>query len=399
MINDRTLPSFLALLALSLAAVAAYLPETSTRTMAASPLQPGEVAVVRETETATIYVGGETGSAVRVSEPTAIRGWRIEDIPADELAIITSGVTIENGAYYVRGSAATGIVSVIAKGGEKIAEYDFLEGHGDAGISPDVGGVYVKASGPELTFTINPQAYGWICVSNIVCRRVAFGDGTPVNDLRTTFYDFVDELGPWSLGNLRDWIKHLYDGNRGKDWADYKAKNKVRLDSHAISFDEADRYTMRRDGATNLVLQAGGRAAMTVSFRGANVSSRGFYITDYSISSGTAYITFFADIDGFDPSNIAVKYKEKLTDETWTTLTSGEFSVYGNTIAIPGQVVGSGFYRLSYGAAVVEALEIRFAGLVIVEDKLIIRGSGSSTNKYYQITVDGGTISATEVPL
>ena len=36
---------------------------------------------------------------------------------------------------------------------------------------------------------------------------------------------------------------------------------------------------------------------------------------------------------------------------------------------------------------------------VIVEDKLIIRGSGSSTNKYYQITVDGGTISATEVPL
>ena len=399
MINDRSVPSFLALLALSLAAVAAYLPETSPRTMTASPLMPGEVAVVREqTGTATIYVGGDTGGVSRVAEPTGIRGWRVENIPLDELAYVTSGVVVSNGAFWVFGSDATGTIAVTTKGGETIREFDYEEAHGDGGISPEQYYVLTSVSGPELRFTVMPRANEWVCVSNIVCRRVAFGDVPVENDLTKTRYQFWDSEGSWELGNLRHWVRHLYDGNRGEDWASYRAGKNVDLDKKALMFDRNARYFMREDGQTNLVLSAGGHDAMTVSFRGANVSARGFIITDFKIISNVAYITYEADIDGFSPDGIGVLAKEKL-DDIWQALTSGEFAATDTLVTVPLDSSASRFFCLTYGDAVSQVLEVRFAARVVFDDALILRGSGADTNKYYRITVEGGVISATEVSL
>ena len=156
----------------SASAATAYLPETSPRTIVASPLAAGEVSVVREQGgTATIYIGGDTGGVVRVAEPTGIRGWRVEDIPADELAIVTENVTVTNGAYLVNGMNTTGIVSVVASGGENIVEYDYDSAMGDGGISPEQAYLVPRAEGPELRFWIVPRANGWVSISNIVCRH------------------------------------------------------------------------------------------------------------------------------------------------------------------------------------------------------------------------------------
>ena len=380
-------------------AATSYLPETSTRTMQANPLAPGEVAVVREQGgTATLYVGGDTGGVSRVAEPTGIRGWRVEDIPIDELAYVTSGVVVSNGAFWVFGSDATGMIAVTTKGGETIREFDYEEAKGDGGISPEQAYILTSVSGPELRFTIMPRANGWVCVSNIVCRRVAFGDVPVENDLTKTRYSFWDSEGGWELGNLRYWVKHLYDGNRGEDWASYRAVKNVDLDKKALMFDRNARYFMREDGQTNLVLSAGGHDAMTVSFRGANVSARGFVITDFKIISNVAYITYEADIDGFSPAGIGVLAKEKL-DDIWQALTSGEFTATDSLVTVPLDSSGSRFFRLTYGDAVSQVLEVRFAARVVLDDALIIRGSGADTNKYYRITVEGGAISATEVSL
>ena len=336
----------------------------------------------------------------RVAEPTGIRGWRVEDIPADELAIVTENVTITNGAYLVTGANTTGIVSVVSSGGDNIVEYEYESAMGDGGISPEQAEVFPRAEGPELRFWIVPRANVWVCISNIVCRRVAFGDAPVENDLLRTRYAFRDNLGTWELGNLREWTKHLYDGNRGQDWAAYSAKRHVNLNKKALMFDGADRYSLVEDSATNLVLMAGGYSAMTVSFRGANVSSSGFTITGFSISGGTATITYFADIDGFDQSGIGVIVSDTIDSSAlWTHLSSGEFTVSGNTVTIPNNTGAMRFYRLTYGNLVTDLLEVRFAARVVIDDSLVIRGSGASTNKYYRISVDGGTISASEVTL
>lgn len=391
---------YLVLLPFAAMAATSYLPETSTRTIQASPLAPGEVSIVREqTGTATIYLGGDTGDVSRIAEPTGIRGWRVEDIPYEELAFVTSDVVVSNGAFWVFGENTTGLIAVAAKGGEAIREYEWDHALGDGGISPEQADVLPSVSGPEFRLTVMPRANGWVCVSNIVVRRVAFGDMPVENDLTKTRYSFLDSEGGWELGALRHWIKHLYDGNRGENWADYRASKNVDLDRHALMFDRYARYFMREDGQTNLVLSAGGYDAMTVSFRGANVSANGFLITGFRVVGTTTYISYEADIDGFSPDGVGVQVKEKMTDEIWESLTLGEFTATDSLVTVPGNTTGTRFFRLTYGNAVSRVLEVRFGARVVFDDALIIRGSGSSTNKYYRITVDGGAITATEVSL
>jgi len=391
---------YLVLLPFAAIAATAYLPESSVRTMQASPLAPGEVAIVREQSgTATIYVGGDTGGVSRVAEPTCIRGWRVEDIPSADLSFVTSNVVVSNGAFWVFGTDTTGLIAVAAKGGENIREYEWEQAMGDGGISPEQAYVLPSVGGPEFRLTVMPRANGWVCISNIVVRRVAFGDMPVENDLTKTRYSFWDSEGGWELGTLRNWVKHLYDGNRGENWADYRASKNVNLDRYALMFDRYARYFMREDGQTNLVLSAGGYDAMTVSFRGANVSANGFLITGFRVDGTTAYISYEADIDGFSPDGVGVQVKENLTDEIWESLTSGEFTVTADLVTVPGNTTGSRFFRLTYGDAVSRVLEVRFGARVVFDDALILRGSGVSSNLYYRITVTNGTIYASETTL
>ena len=383
--------------ALSATAYAAfYLPETSTRTMEASPLRPGEAAYVRDPQgTATIYIGGNTGDVYRVAEPTGLRGQRVEIVPDAEIAVVSENVVASNGAWYAIGSSTTGTVAFVTRGGESIESFTFDRGEGSAGLSPDTAIIVGNVHGSELRFMLMPHLSEWCCISNVVCRRAAYGDTPFVNDLTHKRYEMLDELGELELGKLRTWTKNLYNGNRGEDWASYPATNDVRIGTHSVRFGRMGRYGFREDGATNLVLQAGGRAAMTVAFHGISTNASSFAITSIVYEDSTVYLTYTIDADNFNLANLAVKTKSNLNGE-WRTLTSSEYTATSSTVVIPDQTGNNNFYQLVYdGQSVTSVLEVRFRGNVVIEDALILKGTDS---KFYQITVGaGGTISATEV--
>ena len=374
-----------------------FIPETSWRTMQTSPLKPGEAAYIAEPRgTATLYIGGDTGGVYRVSEPSTIIGNRIEQIPADEMAVVTQNATFSNDCWYVVGVGVTGTVAYVTRGGEDIIDYDYYSIGAPAGISPETGWVYAYPQGPQLKFEILVGEGGWTCVSNVVCFRNARGDKEIVNDLRWTQYLFEDDSGLWDLGGLRSWVRNLYNGNRGSDWSKYPARQNVDMNRQPLMFDGNRRYTAYQDSETNLVINAGGRKAITVAFHGVSDAAGAFRCTSFARTNNTVYIGYTIDADAFDPAEVGVQTCETLNG-IWTSMSAGTFSATADTVTIPNQTAMSGFYRLTYGDETSNTLEIRLTGDVIIEDALILKGTDSN---YYKITVgSGGTISATQVNL
>jgi len=397
--NTSTLLHFytailLAVLA-STASAAFYIPETSWRTMQTSPLKPGEAAYIAEPRgTATLYIGGDTGGVYRVSEPSTIIGNRIEMVPDDELAVVTQNAVWTNGAWYVFGAGTTGTVAFVTRGGEDILDFDFGSTGAPAGISPETGHIFPYCDGPQLKIEIVVGEGGWTCVSNVVCVRRAIGDKEVINDLRTTQYIFEDELGIWELGDLRSWAKTLYNGNRGEDWSSYPARKPTNMDGQPLMFAGNRRYQVYQDADTNLVVNAGGRHAITVAFHGASFAPGAFRCTSFARTNNVVYIGYTIDADNFDPAEVGVQTCATLNG-VWDTMAAGTYTATADTVTIPNQSGTAGFYRLIYGDTTSNTLDIRLAGNVIIEDALILKGTD---NKYYQITVGaGGVISATEV--
>lgn len=382
-------------------AAAAYLPETSPRTIVTSPLNPGEVAVYSEPtkQTATIYVGGPTGELRRVTEPATLHGYRIEEIPLDELAVTLENVTNINGQWCVTSRHTTGYVTFHTRGGERIEDYTFNSGMDMDGLN--VGTITDTCGENWVRFKIEcvNSPRGW--VSDVRIRRIAFGDVKTVNDLRDTTFILRDDIGEIDFTQLRPWARDLYNGNRGEDWAGYKPKCDANMDGKKIVFAEKGRYAMTQDANTNLVVQAGGYDAITVSFRGASGAEGSFRVIAFDIDknkdqTGDVEIKYTIDADELNTEAIGVEFRESLTSGSWAALPSSAFSVNGNTISIPNHATrSSGFYRVTYGGNVMSnVIEIHMRGKVVVEDELILKGTDDI---YYKITVNGGVISATPV--
>lgn len=379
----------------ALLAAAAFLPETSPRTLVTSPLQAGEVAVYQEprSQTATIYVGGPTGELRRVTEPNTIHGYRIEEIPLDELAVTLENVTYINGQWCVTSRQTTGYVTFHTRGGERIEDYTFNSGLEMDGL--EIGNITDTRGENWVRFKIEcwNSPRGW--VSDVKIRRIAFGDVKTVNDLRETTYMLRDELGDFDLGLLRKWTRDLFKGNHGEDWANYKAKSAVNLDKNEIVFGPKNRYMMREDAATNLVVQAGGYDAVTVSFRGASGAPGSFNITsmDMDDDADEITLTYEIDADWFNPSAIGVDYRASLASGSWSALPAADFTVTGYTVVIRNHTgADSAFFRLTYnGQSFSNTIEIKLRGRVVVENELVLKGTDGV---YYKITINNGVISA-----
>lgn len=101
----------------------------------------------------------------------------------------------------------------------------------------------------------------WCQVADITAKTLGIGDVVQVNNLETTKIMIYDKLSPYKpydpsddedespirkklrrgsggfdLYNLRDWAKHLYDGNRGEHWANYPASNDVQVGLWRMNF-------------------------------------------------------------------------------------------------------------------------------------------------------------------
>lgn len=378
-------------------AAAAFLPETSPRTILNNPLSPGEVAVYQEKEftTATIYVGGETGDVRRVSEPTAIKGYRLELIPEDELSIVwDDSITYSNREWSIEENS--GNIVITTRGGEPIADYSYMQYCGKAGISPANHMVCTdNLKDNQLTVYISASGALSVDIKALKIWRVAFGDVPYTNDLQKITYTMKDELGEYNLKDLRKWARDLYNGNRGEDWSKYKPKSNVQMEDKTITFGkDVTRYGIQQSADSNLVVKAGGYDAVSVKFHGTSTFDGSFAITSFEgPADGVVTLTYRIDADEFDPNEIHVFYRERLETGSWSELSTSAYTHNGatHTITIPNQTAASGFYRLSYTGTTSNIIEVRFRGTVIVEDALILKGED---DVYYKITINNGVISA-----
>ena len=124
------------------------------------------------------------------------------------------------------------------------------------------------------------------------------------------------------------------------------------------------------------------------------------------MSGNPVALDFTCDIANFSAANIGVCACDKLEDGVWLGLPHADYTVSnistangftsGTVTVTHGVRADRRFFKLLYGAATSDVIDIVLHGRVIVKDILILKGTDS---KFYQINVNGGTISATEVSL
>ena len=404
----------LAILQFAFAAFAVTIPLASPRQIAASPLERGEVARVERGGYAELYVGGQTGP-LRVTDGSALRGYRVRTLDPSEYSVsASSGFThnIETGTYTATQTGQTNTIIITAKDGVTVEHVGIASEFTGEGLMP---GEFIY-----VTSEYNGNAYRWeaafahadsLVVKKITVQARDIGEIDWINDTENITFNIRDALGQYNLFDLRKFLLHYYDGNRGENWSFYKAYKPIRLDGEPIRFTEDNRFTVTMTAKTNFVLQADMKSAVEVNIRtNAPIHYTTFSITAIDVGSANQgdpiVVDFTTDIEGFDAANLGVKVCSELNENVWFGLpesdfvvsdiaTSGDFTT--GTVTIPNGIRGTArFVRLMYGAAASETIDLVLHGRVIIKDLLIIKGTDS---KFYRININGGTISATEVTL
>ena len=387
-------------------ALAVTIPLASPRQIAASPLERGEVARVERGGYAELYVGGQTGP-LRVTDGSALRGYRVRTLDPSEYSVsASSGFThnIETGTYTATQTGQTNTIIITAKDGVTVEHVGIASEFTGEGLMP--GEFKYVAS------EYNGNVYRWeaafanadsLVVKKITVQARDIGEIDWINDTENITFNIRDALGQYNLFDLRKYLLHYYDHNRGEDWSAYKAYKPIRLDGEPIRFTEDNRFTVTMTAKTNFVLQADMKSAVEVNIRtNAPIHYTTFSITSIDVGSanqgGPIVVDFTTDIVDFNAANIGVKVCSELNENVWFGLPESDFVVSDTgTVTIPNGIQGSArFVRLMYGAAASETIDIVLHGRVIIKDLLIIKGTDS---KFYRININGGTISATEVTL
>ena len=417
---------------------AATLPRASLRQISASPLGRGETAYVERVSPAVereedfgmrlrtkasaakadgmyaeLYVGGALGP-LRVADSSALRGYKLRTLDPSEYSVAAGPLfthDVATGTYTMTASGQTNAIIVTAKDGVAIEEVVITTTFTGEGLMP---GEFTCSKS-----TYDGSVYRWECawiqatsmiVKNIEVKAMDSGEVKWWNDTLETVFMIHDVLGDYNLKDLRNYLLHYYDGNRGEDWSKYKAVKSVRMNGQAVRFTDDNRYTLSLSATSNLVLQARMNDAVEINIRtnGEAVSYTTFRISAIR-NAGTSsplQMDFTCDIARFNPTNIGVAVCEGLEEGVWLGLPKSDFSVSGvsesggtttGTVTVPSGVRGDKrSFKLLYGNAASDVIDIVLHGRVIVKDILILKGTDS---KFYQINVSGGTISATEVPL
>lgn len=392
---------------------ATRIPEARLDSLAENRLDPGEVArVEREGPYAELYIGGTNGN-LRVADSSALRGYKPRTLDPTEYYVEGfSGWTYDDVAgTYTATQGQTNTIQIIAPYGVKIGSVEMRTRFTGEGLIP--------AQYTLSEETRSGNSYTWKCafvraealvVDGITVKAVDEGEIDWENDAVATSFLINDALGLYDLKQLRTWARDLYNGNRGEDWAKYKAAAPVRLDGQLVRFAEDDRFTLSLVSPSNLVLQAAMRDAMEIKVRQAveATSCTTIGVTHASIGTGAqgspVTILFICDAAAFSTNNLGVVVSDKPAGGAWLGLEPSDYTVSNisttngfatGTVTIPGGVIGDmRFFKLRYGAATSDAVDIVLHGRVIVKDTLVLKGTDG---KYYQINVNGGSISATEV--
>ena len=437
----KTIAFFIALLEFSIYAVT--IPRASVRQISASPLARGETTYVEgwsaeedsqysgvkrlkrqmlhskapdmATGFAEMYIGGENGP-LRVIDSSSLRGYKLRTLEPSEYSVSAGALfthDVETGTYTMTDAGPTNAITITAKDGVVIENVTIKTEFTGEGLIP---GEFTLSQS-----TYNGSVYQWECaftraasmiVTKIEVQAMDLGEIKWINDTVETVFMIHDVLGQYNLSDLRRWVRDLYNGNRGENWSDYKAYRPVRLDGNAVRFTDDSRFTMSMSSSSNLVLQATMKDAMEINVRtnGAEITYTTFRISGIDVSSGSpgdpVALDFTCDISDFNTNNLGVAACDKLEDAVWLGLPHPYFTISNvsvsndfttGTVTIPDGVrKDRRFFKLIYGNAASDTIDIVLHGRVIVKDILIIKGTDS---KFYKINVNGGTITATEVSL
>lgn len=412
-----------AILATSAFCSGLYVPKGSEDQLAVSPLHNGELCWLENAEgSASLYVG--TGSPIpyRVTDTGALRGVRTRTLLPGEYSVSAGGTFVQNGNTWRFDSAGvsevTNTIIVSTPSSIKIltAEVHYNAVRTDGGLGSPQVRVDREIDGSVARFTmvyeggpaginpeITPAIPGYVTVTGFTVTTRALGEIDIVNDTSNTVYTIRDRLGKYSLYDLRYWATHLYDGNRGEDWSDYKAKNSVLLEGHTMFFDSAKRYRMQVNSQTNLVIAGAGRNLVTIradgGTSGGDVEYTVLEFTGITIDSVNkrAVLTFHHDITGYDPENLELLYCDHLENggaENFYSLTrdTSWYFVDESTISVDCMPEGidpkRGFWRLRYDGVLSSVLSMTVDVPLYVTRGLFLTGTDG---KVYQVNVSGGT--------
>lgn len=393
-----------AMIVLCAANATVCVPKASERQLAASPLRHAELCWIESTnKTAAVYIGGKDGTQLRITDPATLRGVRIRKLTLGEFSVSASADFVYDAAKdtYTITSSATNTIIISVPDTISVTDFGYkVEDIPNEGqlVPTTHSSHWLVRNGNTAVITFAKGGAPRAIVSNITVYAKEFGDTAGINDLTLTTFMLKDSIGTIDFANLRDWAKHLYDGNRGEHWSAYPATSLVRMAGKAIAYDTDKNLTSVVSSHTQLVFQAGTAQAIAIEPRNAEMPSYTyFYITAISTTAEDVTLTYAHDIDGFTLDGFGVLWAEELNG-IYYSLPESDYTATADTVTIPRIKIGhaTGFFKLVYHGAMSDAVRITLRGSVIVKDALILRGTDS---KYYKITVSGGTINATEVTL
>jgi len=385
--------------ALILAAL--YIPQTSQLTLQNEPLDKGEAAYV-ESDTpgyARIVVGGNNGEALRVEDGATVHGYSYEYIPRTEVTIIPgAGISYNGAADKYTAETTTGVtytVTVMVPPEYRIdaLEYKEYACYVDLVELPNGDISHVINGNVAVISMYRELSAGDMYVEDIKVRRVLAGNVDVKNDLTKLEFWLKDDLGEYEWRYLRTWVKHLYDYNRGEDWAAYKAKGRVNTNGKGLQISANNRFAIET-AETQTVFRAAAHDAIVIKATGTGAGYRGaFDLLDVRPFDGGVQIPVALDFTGFDVSQFVVEGTTNLNDcvtGNWTTL---PYTLATNVLTVTCSPAYK-FFRAVYNGTVLDVAEVAVNVPLKVNSALYLKGEDSVI---YQITVNGGVISATAV--
>ncbi len=380
---------------------ALFIPQTSDLTLQNSPLDKGEAAYV-ESDTpgyARIVVGGNNGEALRVEDGATVHGYEYEYVDRTKVTIIAGdGLTYDGSKDKYTAATTTGVtytVTVMVPPEYRIdaLEYKEYAYYVDLVELPNGDISHVINGNVAVISMYRELSAGNMYVEDIKVRRVLAGNVDTVNDLTKLEFLLRDDLGEYNWRNLREWAAHLYDYNRGEDWAAYKAKARVNTDGNGIQISANNRFAIETT-ETQTVFRAAAHDAIVVKATGTGEGYEGaFNITGIRPFEGGVYIPFSYDITGFDASALVVRGATNLMDCATNNWTSMPFTYATNIVTVTCSPAYR-FFQTVYNGTIIDTAEVAVNVPLKVNSALYLKGED---NVIYQITVNAGVISATAV--
>ena len=377
---------------------AVFIPQASVRTLHDAPLAKGEAAYV-ESETpgyARLYVGGDNGAALRVEDSATVHGYEYEYIDRTKVTIVAGeGLTYNGGLdkYTAATNTTSYVLQVMVSPDIEIEtlEYTAVAAYNDM-IDISNGTITHTINGNVATVTMTREdPRGEMSVAGIKVRRVLAGVKDQVNDLTKLEFTLLDDLGEYSWRELRYWVAHLYDGNRGEDWSRYRAKSRANLDGHGLQLSANNRFAIDVT-ETQTVFRAAHHEAIVIKATGTGHGYAGaFGPTAGPTQTATGVdIPFSCDITDFDASELSVSGCVSIATLEWT----GCAATFDAGVLHVTCTSDTRFFKVYYKGAVVDTCEVVVNAPVKLMDALYLKGEDSVV---YRITVSAGTITATPV--